>query len=487
MITRRTLVAGLAAAAPATAVQAASARTDADILEAAFRALHPGLLRYNSPRQLDDRFARVRQAMAAASGPADHWRALSEFAAAVRCGHTFVNGANQEGRGLAFLEAGRDRLPFTFRWLHGRMVVLDPGPVAGLRPGDSVMRLGSAPTPPLLGELMAFAAADGGNDAKRVRLAELDGRELWPLPDVALPLLAPDAFGGATVVLTVRDAAGGAPRRLDAPLWTRAERVAARGSAAIAPPDAPAWRAETLAGGVRRLIMPTWALYNSRWDWRAWLDAEVDTAISTDAPAIVMDLRGNSGGEECGDHLLARMIDRDVVRPDARRFVRYRRTPPDLDRYLTTWDRTFRDWTADTQGPDGRGFYRMTRWDADDRGDVIRPRGTRYRGRLVALIDATNSSATFQFAQTLKTTRLGVLVGETTGGNRRGINGGAYFFLRLPESGFEIDLPLVATFPAKPQPDAGIEPDYPVAVTAADIARGRDPQLEAALKIARRA
>ena len=129
----------------------------------------------------------------------------------------------------------------------------------------------------------------------------------------------------------------------------------------------------------------------------------------------------------------------------------------------------------------------MTRWDADGRGDVIGPRGPRFAGRLVVLIDATNSSATFQFAQTVKTAKLGVLVGEPTGGNRRGINGGAYFFARLPDSGIEFDIPLIGTFPDAPRPDAGIEPDVRVPVTAAAIAAGRDEALDRALALVGRA
>ncbi len=98
------------------------------------------------------------------------------------------------------------------------------------------------------------------------------------------------------------------------------------------------------------------------------------------------------------------------------------------------------------------------------------------------ITDAANSSATFGFAEAVKTNALATLVGETTGGSRRGINGGAFFFLTLPGSGIEIDIPLIGAFPATPQPDAGIEPDAPVVTTAADIAAGRDPVREAALK-----
>ena len=97
------------------------------------------------------------------------------------------------------------------------------------------------------------------------------------------------------------------------------------------------------------------------------------------------------------------------------------------------------------------------------------------------LVDASNSSATFLFALRAKEHGLATLVGSQTGGNRKGINAGAVAFVTLPGSGIEFDLPLVGYYPASPQPDRGVLPDVAVQTTAADIAAGRDAQLEAAI------
>jgi C-terminal processing protease CtpA/Prc len=86
-----------------------------------------------------------------------------------------------------------------------------------------------------------------------------------------------------------------------------------------------------------------------------------------------------------------------------------------------------------------------------------------------------------QFALRIKQHRLGLLVGETTGGNQRGINGGAFFFARLPQSGLEFDLPLIGHFPDEPRPDAGVEPDISMMPSAEDIATGHDPVLQTAV------
>jgi hypothetical protein len=186
--------------------------------------------------------------------------------------------------------------------------------------------------------------------------------------------------------------------------------------------------------------------------------------------------------------IVSRLIRRDLALSNEQRWVRYRRAPDALVPYLNTWDRSFLDWGDDAQPSTERpGFYRLTRYDDGAETTVIAPRGRRFAGPVAVLCDASNSSATFNFARTMKDNRLAMLIGEATGGNRRGINGGAFFFLNLPGSGLVVDLPLIANFPRTPQPDAPIEPDLAVPTTAADIASGRDPQMVAAIAwIARR-
>lgn len=100
--------------------------------------------------------------------------------------------------------------------------------------------------------------------------------------------------------------------------------------------------------------------------------------------------------------------------------------------------------------------------------------------RHAALVGPVNSSATFQFAENARRTGRVRLFGASTGGNRRGINDGCLFFVRLPASSIEFDLPLIGYFPLQPQPDAGIVPDVAIATSIADVRAGRDPTMERA-------
>jgi C-terminal processing protease CtpA/Prc len=200
--------------------------------------------------------------------------------------------------------------------------------------------------------------------------------------------------------------------------------------------------------------------------------------VKSQATDLVIDLRGNEGGLGVGDVILSHLITKDLAEDSIIRRVRYRKTPEDLLPYLETWDPSFKNWGEAAKDPKD-GFYRLVRSDDDARGSAIKPALPTFTGRVWVLVGAENSSATFEFAQTVQRNRLGALVGQPTGGNQRGINGGAFFFLRLPGSKIEMDLPLIGTFRDGDRPDAGLEPDIRVTPTVEDIALGRDAEMEA--------
>lgn len=114
--------------------------------------------------------------------------------------------------------------------------------------------------------------------------------------------------------------------------------------------------------------------------------------------------------------------------------------------------------------------------------DTILPNKNHFKGQLFLITDATNSSATFIMADCIKRNKLGILVGETTGGTQQGINGGEIFFFSLPKSKIEMDIPLIWQKPLGNKPDEGIKPDYEIYTTRRDLTMQKDPALNFILK-----
>jgi hypothetical protein len=468
---------GLALAAGSSAfAQSASVadlKGDVALLREAFTTIHPAIYSYNTPAGMAARFDLLEAEWASPGSFEDRLLSLSRLTAAVRCGHTYPNPWNQSQSVQASMFEGRRGVPFEFLWLDGAMVVTRDRSSAGLfSRGDAIIAINGVATSELLCRLMLLSRADGSADAKRVNNMEMRGDNRFEAFDLHLPLVLRGVSDEAA--FTLQDG-----RTVRAGLLTLAERQSSMAAATNDDTMNP-WTLATGDDGIVRLTCPTWALYDATWDWRGWLAATMDDLTANGARGLIIDLRGNEGGlSACGDIIASRLISADIETPRGLKFVRYKRVDPALNPYLSTWDNSFRDWGERAVGPNDQGFYRLTDED-DTTSGIVRPAGRRFRGPVIVLCDASNSSATFGFAQMVKDNGLATLVGPATGGTRRGVNGG-YFFMRLPASGLEVDLPHTAIVPRTPQPDEPVQPDLVIGFSRADIAAGRDPQMAAAI------
>ncbi|KQN00095.1 S41 family peptidase [Sphingomonas sp. Leaf25] len=455
----------------------AAMRVDVGILSDAYVSLHPGLYRYLTPaefqqeRQRLDRFAGTPRTLG------DFYLALSAFTAGVRCGHSFPNPTNQAQAVASALFRKPDRLPFAFRWLDRRMIVTaDLGSGYHLPIGSEVVAIDGISARDMLAKMLPYARTDGSNDARKVADLGITGDAGQPTFDVLRALLFPSSGPSARVMVRI----AGRAETIACPLLAATARDAALRHSSR---DSPyGWTFE-VRGAVGILTMPTWAVFQEKWDWQGFIDASLDTAVDRQLSGIVIDVRNNGGGLDCGAAIVARLIEAPLTADSYSRHVRYRKIPDRLAPYLKTWDPSFKDWGASAVGPDAASFYTLTRPAEASDTDIIQPKGRRFAGRVAVLVGPKNASATFGFAGLIRRHRLGTLVGEQTGGNRRGINGGAFFFVGLPGSGIEVDLPLIAYWPETPQPDAGIMPDIIVPTRIADIQAGRDTALMRAVVV----
>jgi C-terminal processing protease CtpA/Prc len=100
-----------------------------------------------------------------------------------------------------------------------------------------------------------------------------------------------------------------------------------------------------------------------------------------------------------------------------------------------------------------------------------------FEGNIYLFVNAANSSSTFYLTSITKTCGSAEIVGETTGGNQKGLNGGNIFFLRLPNSGIEIDIPVYGQC-NDAAADGGIEPDVFIKRRPEDLKNSTDGQLD---------
>ena len=396
---------------------------------------------------------------------------FSEFLAKIKCGHTYANFYNQSDLIAKPLFDKPNKVPFAFEWINRRMVVTrDASAERAFPVGTEILAINGVSCGKILAKLMHVARADGANDAKRIADLGVLGTAKYEAFDVYFSLYCPSASNSYRFRL--RRPKTRSIQTVKAVAISSAARQAGLPKIDL---TSPVWNLTYPRPDVAMLKMPTWAMYNRKWNWKSFLKTTFDDLAAQVVPNLVIDLRGNEGGDSVGDLILPRLVKAKVSTETFQRYTRYQTVPQDLRPNLTTWDSSFYDWGKSAQ-LDSNGFFKLTRFE-DLVGSVVAPSKTPYLGKVYLLVGPDNSSATFEFAYQVQRLNLATLVGRPTGGSLRGINGGAFFFLTLPNSRIEVDIPLIAQFSRESRPDRGVLPDVPVERTAADIAAGRDVEI----------
>jgi C-terminal processing protease CtpA/Prc len=466
--------AALPAAAPAD-LTPAQAVGELRLLKRALVALHPGLYRYRTPRQVDAEFALAEAAVGQGASVATMYLQASRLAAAVQCGHTWANPLNQSEAVVQRLFRAKDKLPLRLRVVENRFLITassDPH----LRAGDELVAIDGRPASALIDELMPYLRADGSNDGKR--RSQLDSGVNGGAMDRLFPLLHPPVGERYTLVYRRRSYRPGSP---PASVSVETTRVADRESelaAAGQPEPAEAWTLD-IDGPVATLTLPTFAFWRGGFDWKTFLDASFVELQRRGVTRLVLDLRRDEGGDSAvGDALLAHLLREPYTPAASRPEVSFERVPYALARYLDTWDFDFFDNTGHVQRADGR-ILRLV--GSSEGGASIDPAVPAFRGRVVALVGPEMSSAGFLIARDLQRSHAAMLVGQATGGSRRAMNGGQLAWLTLPRSGVAVDIPLVSWVPDAPQPDQAVLPDIAVTESFEAAARGIDSDMRAGL------
>ncbi|MEL6485403.1 MAG: S41 family peptidase, partial [Bacteroidota bacterium] len=218
------------------------------------------------------------------------------------------------------------------------------------------------------------------------------------------------------------------------------------------------------------------------WKWKGfnaekWFETAFKELDSLKVSKLVVDLRGNGGGLAIHRSQLASYLVKDTLRCDkiGKVYIKITKFNTELLPYIETYVELLKaGLPEDLYSPSDNGLYEF--FEPDVCSDIP-PRPNGYKGEVFILGNASNVSATFTLLDHANRFGYGTFVGQTTGGNRQGINGGEYAFFTMPYSKIEVDIPLKYFSSFTPQKDEGVQPKIPVKVTQKDIAVQNDPYL----------
>lgn len=444
---------------------------DLRLVDRAFRQLHPALFRYNTEAGWSARIDSLMGWFAVPRTRGETYLALSRLTASLRCSHTYLSFWNQPAPVHAWLTDAADKLPFEYdlvagdQWEVTRSATFMegvPGADSLVLPGDTIVSVNGVRVPDLVRSLLPFVRGDGANDGKRRGLLDFRHRKQFEAIDVFLPLLHPPIDGRYAIV---RRRGGRTIAVSVAALPSATRRVQAR----PVPPVRPMHEV-TREGAVAILRVDAFDYGRESHKWAPFV-TETFRALNRDSVrTLILDLRENEGGSDEGaEFLLRHLLRQSIALPPLRRYVAYDTVAASLRPALSTWDRSFYDRRGRVT-PRGDGTF-----DLEEAGDWparIARADDAFAGRVLVLTSAVNSSASHIMLRLLARQPGVTLIGDETGGSLRAHTGGNLFFMTLPGTGFEIDLPLVAYEWGAGQPSGGVQPDVAVpAREAMDRAR----------------
>ena len=459
--------------AQGTRLTAAQLQPDARLLRAALEHLHPSLYRHVDSLEVVRRFAVLEAQWAQPQSLPSAYRELTLLLAGLRDAPTYANPANQSKTVRAALFGRATCLPFHFRLIEKRMIVTAAVDSGALPRGTEVLKINEIAVATILDSLLPAVRADGANDGNRLSRLELAGDESVETFDALYPLFFP---AGRPFVLTVKASDTAPELVLTVPALPAAARETAltryrTGAAAH-------WRLDFPDPHTARLTLPTLATWREeKRDWKSWLAASFATIQAKRAGALILDVRACDGGHDVVvAELLRYLTTKPLARVPQRRLWRADHIPANLQPFLDSWSAELKTISpADFKLTNDGAYERL----ADRAARLpLQPYPTAFSGKnIYALCGPRNSAAAFQLLLELQTAHLATLVGRPTGGNRRGTTGGQFFLLRLPNTGFEVDLPMVSYAPLRAQADDGLEPDDFVESTVAALRAGTDPEM----------
>ena len=467
-------------------IDVAGLKEDFELIKTMVLDVHPGTYRYNDQEAILSALAELENKFSSSLTRQEAYLAISKLTAQLKCDHTKA-GFNNQGRVMnSIIHYQADKIPFTFRWIGEEMIILLNASQSDLLPrGTKVHSINQIPVIEIRDKLLQYIGADGATDKNRLYKAQVHAYDFrYNAFDIFFPLLYP--LESNSLQLKVQLPNKDAMQLVAVSTMTREERASILSERYKTFPENrdAMWRFELLSDSIAMLTLNSFGLYGWKAmtiDYKQFLADAFEKIDQQGIQHLIIDIRDNNGGnDEMADELFS-YLAKDPFRFEREGRTRFLQFPESLKPHCRTWGEN--PWYYNLNPKDRNptdGYYLFK-----ENFSQKSKKGKRkiFKGKSYLLTSAANTSLAFYTAYRFKYQNIGTVIGQETGGNLNDINGGQILFLNLPNSGIEIDFPVMGGFSIKKQANTGLMPHVNVEYQIQDILQETDLELLEAMKL----
>lgn len=460
-------------------------KEDIAVLKEIVQYIHPAVYKFRDSATLQSDFAALEKEILSKPDLVNSYKSISKFLAKIKCSHTFTNPWNQGPDIEKAIFYQPDKLPFTFTRINKRLFIDKNASTSNqFKKGYEIVSINGISTNTILTSLAQYVTSDGNNYEKKLERLSLTGSEKFSMFDIFYPL----EFGNQStfeVVLKDLETKEVFNETVQAVSKTNRTKILKERYSKLETSLRDGWNFKILENDVGILTIKSFSVFRNEFDWKKLIDEAFEELNKKSIPNLVIDIRENEGGQgEVGEYILEYVIQKPFEAPAVQSSVRYLTIPEKFKRNIDTWAKFPYDFSRKTERKEGDKYILKQKYSVA--GKTYQPKKNGYKGEVYLLTGASNSSATHLMAAYAKQIDGITLVGQETGGNQLGTNGSFIFFLRLPNTRVEVDIPVVNMFVPSVSGqvrDGGIIPDIYVEKNDLDLVKNVDTELEAVLQL----